>query len=114
MILEKRSLLELGTAWNLDSFLNWAHTNARAWSTQPKWLALADFVRCLASESPVVSYISMNNISHIKEWVKDGSRISTRVMQDMMKHSPPVQTAADSEPLTGARPSSPGVETPAA
>ena len=88
MFTKRSRLLELGRAWSLVSFLKWAHTNARAWSAQPKRLALADFVRCLASESPVVSYISMKTVSHIKEWAEDGSRISSGVMQDLMKHSP--------------------------
>ena len=85
----------LGSFWNLDGFLEWAHTNAKQWvHDKTRRLALSDFVRCIGSESPVISYVSESIMTDITR-CRSTRAVPEDVMTRMSKDSPCVYALID-------------------
>ena len=84
-----RHLRQLGTLWNVDSFVQWAFAKAKAWDSSERLTSLADFIFCLASDSPAVSYIPLRCCFLLKECLESRT-VPSGVLSQLSKEAPPL------------------------
>jgi len=84
-----RHLRQMSALWNADTFVQWAFAKAKTWDSLEKLSSLADFIFCLASESPAVSFVTLRSCELLRECLEINS-IPSGVLAQLSRESPPL------------------------